>query len=147
MLVSFRNWKKKSPLPPNHLQKIISSIQASINRAKAALRLEKQEAEPEQAMVTKYEERIKTYEAKLNEATPPDKRAKEIEAKLTASEASAKNKKLSAEKNRKESERLSALADQEDEEASSKATEIDELKQQLKDFRGELGAQLHLKGA
>ena len=58
-----------------------------------------------------------------------------------------KIKKASAEKNRKEAERLGKLAEQEEEEANSKAAEIDELKQQLKDIRGELGAQLHLKGA
>ena len=125
----------------------VQQIQAAINRAKSGLRLEKQELEPDEAMVKKYGERIKAYEAQIAEATPPDKRAKEIESKLLAAENFARNKNLASEKNRKEAERLKELADQESKEAQSKSAEIDELKQQLKDIRGELGAQLHLKGA
>ena len=77
--------------------------------------------EPDEDLDNKFEARIKAYEAKIAEATPPDKRAKEIEAKLTSCEAVAKQKKLSAEKNRKEAERVSALADQEDEDATARS--------------------------
>ena len=124
----------------------VQQIQTAIARAKGQLRMERQEVEPDQELVKKFESRIKSYEAQIAQATPPDKRAKEIETRLIAFESTAKNKKASAEKNRKEAERLSKLAEQEEDEAKSKATEMDELKQQLKDIRGELGAQLHLKG-
>ena len=80
------------------------------------------------------------------EATPPDRRAKEIEQKLITFEETAKRKQAAAKKKRDEAERLVKLADQDDEEAHLKLSEIGSLKQQLKDIRGELGAHLHLKG-
>ena len=51
-------------------------IQASINRAKGQLEMGKQETLPDEDLIKKFEARIEAYEAKIIEATPPDKRAK-----------------------------------------------------------------------
>ena len=90
----------------------VQQIQNSIQRSKEQIKLEKTDPSPDLDLVKKLEERIKGYESKLVDATPPDKRAKEIEQKLITFEESAKKKKASAKKNREEAERLTKLADQ-----------------------------------